>query len=146
MLVCLTCWEVLDSNVLNRANDDSLWCPKKNCAQEVVDIDECIILVIQELNEKGYMTVACCSGHFWDGLPESSFPPYTYILFDESVEPVDLPNLPDGFKIELNRGGAGFSIRKKYDIEDPMGLHIAILKTAIELTTWARGLAELPGE
>ena len=146
MLVCLTCWEVYDSDVMNRVGSEQLWCPKRSCSQELVDLDECLIPVIKELNEKGYFTVSCCSGHFYYNQYSSGFYADTHIQFDDSVRREDLRDLPPGFNIEADKGHVGTTIRKKYDIEDPMELHIEILKTAIDLTKWARGLEGMPSE
>jgi hypothetical protein len=145
MLVCLTCWEVFDSDAMNRAIGMPLFCPKKSCCgQDVVDLDECMIPIIKVLNEKGYYTRFCCSGHSWANIPTSDFYADTHIVFDEPVTRKDLHNLPAGFVMKAGVGNVGVTIRKEYHIADTMELHIAILKTAIDLTKWAKGLAVLP--
>jgi hypothetical protein len=142
MLVCLSCWEVLDRTVMNREIDGILWCPKKSCGSEyVVELDECLIPVIIELNEKGYNTLYCCSGHFWEYRHDSRFSQETYIKFGDPVCRENLLNLPPGFVVDVD----DVTIRKKYNTDDPLELHLEILRAAIDLTKWARGLPELPG-
>lgn len=68
------------------------------------------------------------------------------IQFEDSVRREDLRDLPPGFVIDVEDGHVGTTIRKIYHIEDPMELHIEILKTAIDLTEWARRLEDLPTE
>ena len=144
MLVCLMCWEIYENDALTREFGELLSCPKKSCdGQDVVDLDECWIPAIRELNEKGYSTRYCCSGHLWNFNPNSENNGRTYIYFDDLVERKDLTNLPPGFVMDADNG-RGVTIRKEYNVSDPVELHIAILKTAIELTTWAQGLPELP--
>ena len=147
MLVCLDCWEVLESRVMNLGFLNQLLCPRKSCGgQHVVDLDECLIPAIKELNEKGYPTQNCCSGHFWDGSPGSIFPADTYIQFYDAVEAKDFPNLPDGFTLEKDRIQRSVTIRKGYKIPDAKERHIAILRSAIDLTVWAMNLPECSEE
>jgi hypothetical protein len=147
MLVCLNCWEVLDYKVMNREFTKPLWCPKKNCGGgEVVDIDECLIPAIKDLNEKGYFTDYCCSGHYWEFMPDSEFHGGTYIRFSDDVQRIDLPKLPPGFIMDAEEGNGGVTIRKPIKSADPASFHIAILKTAIDVTKWAKGLKDLMDE
>ena len=143
MLVCLSCWEVFEKDIMNPTYAGQMWCPKKSCGGVVVvDIDECLIPVIKLLNQKGYFTEYCCSGHFWDSNPESGFYGGAYISFDECVQLEDIINLPAGFTAEVIESKKVVVIRKKYEPADLADLHIAILKAAIDLTAWAEGLAE----
>ena len=58
MFLCTMCWETYDR--------DLSYCPKKSCDGDVVEIDDDLVPVIVELNEKGYITEYCCSGHaYW---------------------------------------------------------------------------------
>lgn len=56
--MCMECYEIYDGQMQ--------MCPKANCAGEIVEIDELMIPTIKMLNEKGYMTEFCCSGHTYD--------------------------------------------------------------------------------
>ena len=131
MYLCLNCFEVY-SNEYRYDRRDYNFCPKLGCDGEVVEIDELMIPVIKTLNEKGYCTEYCCSGHYGDGYTN------TYIKFSEWVE---LPEeLPDGFVYE-ERGNV---IRKNYvDNLHPNQKYIEILNTTKDLIEWADNL---PGE
>ena len=57
-------------------------CPKYGCYGTLVEIDEMIAPMIRELNNKGYITDFCCSGH-----PGStSCSSYSYISFKHAPE------------------------------------------------------------
>ena len=130
MYLCLNCFEVY-SNEYRYDRRDYNFCPKLGCDGEVVEIDELMIPVIKTLNEKGYCTEYCCSGHYGDGYTN------TYIKFSEWVE---LPEeLPDGFVYE-ERGNV---IRKNYlDNLHPNEKYIEILNTAKDLIEWADNLPD----
>ena len=130
MYLCLNCFEVY-SNEYRYDRRDYNFCPKLGCDGEVVEIDELMIPVIKTLNEKGYCTEYCCSGHYGDGYTN------TYIKFNEWVE---LPAaLPDGFIYE-ERGNV---IRKNYvDNLHPNQKYIEILNTTKDLIEWADNLPD----
>ena len=128
MYLCLNCFEVY-SNEYRYDRRDYNFCPKLGCDGEVVEIDELMVPVIKTLNEKGYCTEYCCSGHYGDGYTN------TYIKFSEWVE---LPEeLPDGFVYE-ERGNV---IRKNYvDNLHPNEKYIEILNATKDLIEWADNL------
>ena len=130
MYLCLNCFEVY-SNEYRYDRRDYNFCPKLGCDGEVVEIDELMIPVIKTLNEKGYCTEYCCSGHYGDGYTN------TYIKFSEWVE---LPEeLPDGFVYEER----GKVIRKNYvDNLHPNQKYIEILNTTKDLIEWADNLPD----
>ena len=130
MYLCLNCFEVYSNEYRYDRRDDN-FCPKLGCDGEVVEIDELMIPVIKTLNEKGYCTEYCCSGHYGDGYTN------TYIKFSEWVE---LPEeLPDGFVYE-ERGNV---IRKNYvDNLHPNQKYIEILNTTKDLIEWADNLPD----
>ena len=130
MYLCLNCFEVY-SNEYRYDRRDYNFCPKLGCDGEVVEIDELMIPVIKTLNEKGYCTEYCCSGHYGDGYTN------TYIKFSEWVElPEELPN---GFVYE-ERGNV---IRKNYvDNLHPNQKYIEILNTTKDLIEWADNLPD----
>lgn len=55
------------------------------------NIDEMILPAVKLLNEKGYFTRGCCSGHFGKNIK-------TYIQFDREIKQEDFPNIPKGFQ------------------------------------------------
>lgn len=139
--VCLSCWEVYDKSVekmvidvkTDRGTEPVIFCPKLSCnVGEVVEIDELYIPVIRLLNEKGYMTKYCCSGHAYGRIPD------TYIVFQETVK--DLPGLPEGFHMQ-NDG----SIRIYYNYPEgasQLELYYLILENAHKVLKWAIELPE----
>ena len=82
--VCMECYEIYENKLLSDKYVE-LFCPKKECQGEVVELDENIAPTIIELNVKGYHTKFCCGGH-WYG---SCFSPYIY--FHDDCMPDDLP-------------------------------------------------------
>ena len=140
MIMCLSCWDVFDREVLRSGMSGEMWCPKRSCNQEVADIDECLIPAIRALNEKGYYTVSCCSGHFW-GNGQAGWT-NQYVRFQESVKENDLGKLPDGFSMDINDNG-NLTIRREFQNDDLLGLHMEILKSSVSLTEWARELPDI---
>ncbi|MDP2886565.1 MAG: hypothetical protein Q8P51_16270 [Ignavibacteria bacterium] len=140
MIVCLSCWDVFDQEFFPHGMSEGAWCPKKSCLGQVADIDECLIPAIQTLNEKGYYTVECCSGHFWDNdrIGRTGW----YVLFDEWLEESDFGKLPDEFAMETSDKGR-VTISRRFQNDDPVGLHMEILKSSVRLTEWARDLPNI---
>ena len=94
---CSDCGEIYDSNLL-RTDLYSAYdmpCPKAGCNGSMFEVDELMLPTIKILNEKGYTTKFCCSGHYYHS-PSSG-----YLWFEEWVE---LPNLPKGFAIDKEVG------------------------------------------
>lgn len=61
--------------------------PKCNCKYKgMVEIDDDILIHIKTLNDKGYTTLACCSGH----IDSPHF--QCYILFGVDFDKSNLPN------------------------------------------------------
>ena len=91
--LCLDCGEVYNSFGLN-INElfDEIWCPKTNCCGTLIEVDELLIPTIKILNNKGYITKFCCSGHYTGQHPRA------YITFYEGI---DVPSIPNGFKKEM---------------------------------------------
>lgn len=92
---CNDCGEIYDSSLL-RTDLYSAYdmpCPKAGCNGSMYEVDELMLPIIKILNEKGYTTKFCCSGHYYHS-PSSG-----YLWFEEWVE---LPNLPEGFSIDKN--------------------------------------------
>lgn len=60
MKICTECQTLFEQDVMFTK------CPKRNCGGEIVNIDEDFVPICQELWNKCYTTVACCTGHFYD--------------------------------------------------------------------------------
>lgn len=90
--MCLDCYEVFEKDYIK--NDilmDDIKCPKTNCIGSLIEVDELMLPTIKILNQKGYFTKFCCSGHYYDQHPEG------YITFYEDIK---LPNIPKGWHEE----------------------------------------------
>jgi hypothetical protein len=108
------------------------WC--KHCGGELVQIDELWLPIVSLLNQKGYYTSFCCSGHASD---DFSSP---YISFIGSCE---LPNLPKGFELEKYDDSPYFQfcIRHPYiENKSEFDAHIEILNATVNLLDWVRNL------
>ena len=107
--LCLHCGDVYDSSCLN-VNDSLgyIHCPKTSCIGTLIEVDELLVPTIKILNDKGYTTKFCCSGHY------DSQHPNGYISFEYWVE---LPSVPKGFM--LDEDGDGITIRTILPYETP---------------------------
>lgn len=152
--VCLSCYEEYNKDTLNLnwCDDEQYKCPKSNCGDlNVVEIDDLLLPIIKELNQKGYMTEFCCSGHNYDY--ENDYC-NTYISFQEDC----LPNIiPDGFVVEDKEyyekqnwdllkfyNEDMICIRKRHKgFNNELDLHKNLLKTIDGLIEWVKKLEYL---
>lgn len=83
--MCMACGEIY--------RNELPYCPKRSCTcGEVVEIDELMVPIIRLLNEKGFATRYCCSGHSYE---QGSSP---YIAFDSFLlDYYGLEELRDAF-------------------------------------------------
>lgn len=77
---CLDCQRSFEDYRVERAGGQ---CPDCNKPDKLVEVDDMIAHTIIKLNNKGYWTQFCCSGHVSD----VDYDPFarTYIMFDDSV-------------------------------------------------------------
>lgn len=129
--MCLSCFKVYASTRKS---------PCGNCGSNLVKIDELYIVIIKILNQKGYRTTYCCSGHIYEKLPQS------YILFGEGVK---LPSLPEGYVIDYEAHTTLESIKDITEIrrdfylsayENEVELQNDIIKSALAVLEWAESL------
>ena len=91
--VCLECGEIYTEKMAR--------CPKASCYGRVVEIDELMIPTIIALNDKGYVTDFCCSGHFYDrNVPYIFFSPFIFEIFEEDELRELFKNLPEPWYID----------------------------------------------
>ena len=125
--------------------------------EDYVEIDELIAPVIQVLNQKGYTTKFCCSGHPLDdclfrdsgadkGYYETGIPLESYIAFEEGIT---LPSMPPDFNAEQNTycSISRLTIRKIYYIDNAFDNQFyeksrKILETMKQLYQWALDLPD----
>ncbi len=129
--------------------------------EDFIDIDEWIAPTIQVLNQKGYTTRFCCSGHPLDdwlfidtskekGYKEAGNFVRSYIMFEEGIT---LPSLPPDFTSKLNT----YTSRPRLVIEKDHPITSAfenqffekarrVLETMKELYEWALELPEFQPE
>ena len=130
--------------------------------EDFIDIDEWIAPTIQVLNQKGYTTRFCCSGHplndnwlFIDtskekGYYESGNFVRSYIMFEEGIT---LPSIPHGFEEGINKYGGKprMFIEKDHPITSSdenqfFAKAQRILETMKELYEWALELPDFVPE
>jgi len=129
--------------------------------EDFIDIDEWIVPTIQVLNQKGYTTRFCCSGHPLDdwlfidtskekGYKESGNFVRSYIMFDEGIT---LPSLPPEFIATQNTYGERprLVIEKDHPITSAFENQFfekarRVLGTMKELYEWALELPEFQPE
>lgn len=146
--ICLSCYNEFYKDGLNLSQSDgyNYKCPLTSCGDlNVVEIDDMILPIIKILNEKGYITEYCCSGHSYEDNTN------TYIAFNiETIPKV----LPKGFILEgeqyykdnnwtfLGDINNMICMRKWYKDIPKSKLHNAILQTHLDLMEWVEGLEE----
>lgn len=82
VVLCPCCGTLYDSFFVRSGSP----CPRKDCAcDEVFEVDDLMVYPIKELNEKGWATKYCCSGHVYDDFM------YAYIMFYPESVPDSLP-------------------------------------------------------
>jgi hypothetical protein len=108
-------------------------CPILHCGGKVVDIDDNILQTIIQLNEKGYPTAFCCTGHTWGNEP--------YIVFDDSVNINAFPNLPKAFNSEITPNGA-LRIYKSIPANSSIDTQKLLMEAAIDLIEWSDRLKQ----
>ena len=106
-------------------------CPVKDCYGDVVEIDDNIFHPIQTLNNKGYITDFCCSGHLWGGSP--------YIVFDEMVNKNCFDTYPGGFL--PSEFGTKAYISRTIKNKDVLFKQRELNKSAYELLKWSEELS-----
>lgn len=100
-LYCPHCGHVFRSDRLYAQVADGkvvYYCPSVECGSfinKLIEIDEMMAYPIMKLNQKGYKTRYCCSGHMMS--PESRKYNEGYILFDTVYE---FPSIPRYWEYE----------------------------------------------
>ena len=107
MYMCLDCYEIYDRHLIKpNPYDDYTFCPKSNCIGNIIEVDELLIPTIRILNQKGYYTKACCSGHYYGQHSNG------YIMFEEDI---DIPSLPCGWTKEIFANHVTIRSSRKYN-------------------------------
>lgn len=100
--VCMDCYEVYDMELK--------YCPKATCGgTEVVEIDDLMMPIIIELNQKGYCTDYCCSGHSYNySAPYVAFNRLIEEIFEDGEFEALCENLPAPWHLEVNESDNRF--------------------------------------
>jgi len=106
----------------------------------VVEIDDDLVPIIVQLNEKGYITEYCCSGHAYVGSGDEY--PRTYIKFAAPIRKDLFPSLPFGFKIENAQDGS-VVIDAEYNPSKGLHTHAKVAKGIARLALWVDKLPPL---
>jgi len=143
--LCLNCFKY--NQVTYLVSDKSnIQCT--NCGEhKIIEIDDLLAPIVKILNQKGYTTLYCCSGHLCkDGCN-------TYITFPSNIE---LPLIPENFILEDKEfytiqgwdkfyDNTKYSIRRWYmDVrQNDELLYKEIINVHLQLLEWAKILPNL---
>jgi len=134
MHVCMSCFEKYDSRFLENINQyGEIYCPKYDCHGDIVELDELIAPTIILLNQKGYITKFCCSGHWYE---MSSTP---YIFFYEDCVP---DTIPESFKWDEHKE-FNSTMRARYEPNEVESKYDWVFRVNKELYEWAKDLEEI---
>ena len=81
--LCRECGKIYDGDLIKYPYCPDLEC--NSCDIELIELDELMLYPIKVLNEKGYITSFCCSGHAFNNIFQ------TYICFDSIYKPNGCP-------------------------------------------------------
>lgn len=138
--MCMGCYEVYDRDLGH--------CPKSICSYEVVEIDDLMIPTIRLLNQKGYTTEFCCSGHTYDDGCTSYVCLHNFItdiLEEEWIEEIKQV-LPESWEMEIdeqNRINFSHQIKMDKNCKIVIEAYEDILKANLEFLHFVRQLPEL---
>jgi hypothetical protein len=104
---------------------------------KLADIDELLLPAIILLNDKGYCTKYCCSGHYFNRERGSA-----YILFEDFVEGKAFKTIPKGFKKEKGNSKE-VVIRRDFHAKEPNAMHREALEISRDVLEWAEHLRPL---
>ena len=159
--LCLGCGEVYDesiateNNLLGYQTGSAMYaCPKINCHCATVEVDDFLVSTIRNLNNLGFNTLACCSGHTQDSCVQFGNDVNSYILMSGEIWGEDIPHyifeelettLPEDFKLEFSPldDEMRFSIRRTVRCEDEADAMMAIADNCGALLDWTNN--ELKG-
>lgn len=143
-IVCLKCFEIYNGQYIYSRDKRAHQCPKANCIGDIVVVDDFMVNTIVALNEKGYKTTYCCSGHVSDINADFSS---CCIRFSGEMESHIKNNIPDGFAFfKPNREDSFPEFQIVFDIKGhskglsfPEKLRL-IAETNISVFNWAISL------
>jgi len=122
---CPKCREVFETQMLNMKYEYGCKCPTPNCDGEAFGIDEEMIIPIDILNQKGYKTMWCCSGHVFTENGGDD-----YIAFIEGSFP---KTIPDGWYSDEKYN----AIRYRVPNKSPILKRKDVVKHIDNLIEWA---------
>jgi hypothetical protein len=96
-----------------------------------IEIGMLLLPTIRVLNDKGYCTSHCCSGHFNGGKGEEG-----YVQFQEDITSKMFKTSPKGTYFDPNSPDQ-VCLRWKFLGKDESSLHHEIVKMSLDLLHWA---------
>lgn len=109
-------------------------CPNCNKKVKFSAIDDNLIFAVKMLNEKGYKTRYCCSGHMWH--------PSFYIAFEKGFAP---PAPPQGLGLNKDRFdyiSPMTCYRKEFKYKTDLDLAKKLLRFNLKFINWVLQLPE----
>jgi len=153
---CLECGEIYrkETSFLETHYEDRFksfkYCPRTKCNGEVIEVDDMFLPAIRLLNQKGYNTEYCCSGHTEEN-GGNSYISFSFENDDEQEinlqkELENLLPLPNGYKFDMI-DIKGYCIRRNYSTDlSTAEFHKEILKNALATLIWAENLPDISEE
>lgn len=138
--MCMGCYEVYDR--------DLGYCPKPACYCDVAEIDELILPAVKILNEKGFATTNCCSGHIYDNGCNIYISFHRFLTEDLGVDVIKemFNNLPESWNLEFEEDGR-FVLQHMMDYmlreKDEVALYEEIVSVNLELLKFVKKLPYL---
>lgn len=137
--VCLECWEVY--------RNEQDYCPKRSChASPVVEIDELMFPIIKLLNDKGYSTTNCCSGHAYDECCHPYIAFHEYLrqdIFEDGELEELFSDLPNGWELEVSDDRWSFCLRNYIPHKDTIEMYEDIVNANLALLKYVDKLPPL---
>lgn len=149
--VCLTCLTEYDEiyrsiyeSSIQSYRYEGIPCLIKDCPGEVVELDEFIAPAVMNLNEKGYRTRYCCSGHIIANRSPHDF----YVSFEDFVEfrSEDINKLPVGFVVNQNEKGIIIRYRPEMVAENTIEKMEGVVQCNKVFYQWTENLSDAPDD
>jgi hypothetical protein len=137
--ICTDCYEISKEQKLDMTKSFCK-CNYNNFLMSYEHIDDLFLEIIQVLNQKGYTTNICCSGH-QKGLKRKAL---SYITFECNVT---LPYIPSNYRLKKKisddpetYGEIYYSIHTIVNSKTKKGLNNELLNNSLKVLEWVESL------